>query len=71
MAEQLTPDEEFIIKTLKENDGKMNYKELQSLAEDKFEGLRLILKKMKEKAIVDYDGVLPGYASDILLSKKE
>ena len=66
MAE-LNSDEKFIIEKLKENGGKLNYKELQNLCQDKFEGVRLILKKLKEKTIVDYEGMIPGFSAEIEL----
>ena len=67
---ELSIEEEFIIKKLEENDGKLNYKELQTLCQEEFEGVRLILKKMKEKMIVEYEGIIPGYSAEIeLLSK--
>ncbi len=69
MAE-LTVEEKFIIQKLKENDGKLNYKELQTLCQEEFEGVRLILKKLKEKAIVDYEGVIPGFSAEIQLLKE-
>ena len=67
---ELSIEEEFIIKKLEENGGKLNYKELQTLYQEEFEGVRLILKKMKEKMIVEYEGIIPGYSAEIeLLSK--
>ena len=65
----LSIEEEFIIQKLEENGGKLNYKELQTLCQEEFEGVRLILKKLKEKMIVNYDGVIPGYSADILLQR--
>ncbi|MFX1419225.1 MAG: hypothetical protein ACFE9N_09930 [Promethearchaeota archaeon] len=67
---ELTEDEQFIIEKLKEKEGKMNYKELQVLCEDKFEGVRLILKKLKEKGFVDYEGMIPGFSAEIVLNKE-
>ncbi|MHA2392221.1 MAG: hypothetical protein ACXAEX_09620 [Promethearchaeota archaeon] len=66
----LSNEENFIIKKLKENDGKINYKELQILCQDEFEGVRLILKKLKEKGIVDYEGMIPGFSAEIELVKE-
>lgn len=60
---ELTEEENFIITKLKENDGKLNYKELQTLCQDEFEGVRLILKKLKEKGIVEYEGMIPGFSA--------
>jgi hypothetical protein len=65
----LTEEEKFIVEKLKEKEGKLNYKELQILCEDQFEGVRLILKKLKEKGIVDYEGMIPGFSAEIVLTK--
>ncbi len=69
------PPEEEKIKTvidmIKEHgeDGKsIGYKELQNLCAEKFEGLRLLLKKMKSKDIVDYEGMIPGFSAVITLT---
>ena len=67
---ELSIEEEFIIKKLEENDGKLNYKELQTLCQEEFEGVRLILKKMKEKMIVGYEGIIPDYSAEIKLISK-
>ena len=64
---ELTQEEKFVIEKLKENEGKLNYKELQTFCQDEFEGLRLILKKLKEKTIVDYEGMIPGFSAEIEL----
>lgn len=64
---ELTDEEKFIIEKLKENDGKLNYKELQTHCQEKFEGVRLILKKLKEKTIVEYEGMIPGFQAEIIL----
>ena len=66
---ELTDEEKFIIEKLKEKGGTLNYKELQILCEDQFEGVRLILKKLKEKEIVDYEGMIPGFSAEIKLIK--
>ena len=63
----LTPEEQFIVERLKEKGGKLNYKELQILCEDEFEGVRLVLKKLKEKGIVEYEGMIPGFSAEIEL----
>ena len=67
---KLSIEEEFIIKKLEENGGRLNYKELQTLCQEEFEGVRLILKKMKEKGIVEYEGVIPDYSAEIELMSK-
>ena len=66
---ELSIEEEFIIKKLEKNGGKLNYKELQTLCQEEFEGVRLILKKLKEKQIVSYEGVIPRYSAEIKLTK--
>ncbi len=66
---ELTYEEKFIIEKLKENESKLNYKELQILCQDEFEGVRLILKKLKEKGIVEYQGMIPGFSAEIELVK--
>jgi len=67
---ELTEEENFIITKLKENDGKLNYKELQTLCQDEFEGVRLILKKLKEKGFVEYEGMIPGFSAEIELIRE-
>ena len=64
---ELSKEENYIIKKLKENGGILNYKNLQTLCQEEFEGVRLILKKLKEKNIVDYEGIIPGYSAEIEL----
>lgn len=63
-------EEDFIIKRLKENNNKMGYRALQSISEEQFEGLRLILKKLKEKGVIDYEGNIPGFSADITLLRE-
>ena len=48
-------------------DKTLGYKELQSLCEEKFGGVRLILKKLKEKGVVAYEGEIPNFNSIIRL----
>ena len=67
--EQLSDEEQFIIEKLKENDGNLNYRKLQDLCAEEFEGVRLILKKLKEKGFVDYEGIIPGFSAEIVLTK--
>lgn len=66
---ELSKEEEFIITKLKENSGRLNYKVLQTLCQEEFEGVRLILKKLKEKKIVNYEGIIPGYSAEIELMR--
>ena len=65
--EQLSKGEQFIINKLQENNGNLNYRNLQDLCAEEFEGVRLILKKLKEKGLVDYEGIIPGFSAQILL----
>jgi len=67
---EITVEEKFIVEKLKEKGGRLNYKKLQILCEDEFEGVRLILKKLKEKGIVDYEGMIPGFSAEIMLLKE-
>jgi len=67
---ELSIEEKFIIKKLEENGRRLNYKELQTLCQEEFEGVRLILKKLKEKQIVSYEGVIPDYSAEIELMSK-
>ena len=67
---ELTEEENFIFEKLKENGGRLPYKELQILCEDQFEGVRLILKKLKEKGFVDYEGMIPGFSAEIELIRE-
>ena len=67
---ELNENEIFLVKTLQDNGGKMNYKELNQICGEKFEGVRLVLKKLKENGIVEYDGVIPMFDSSIELIKK-
>ena len=67
---ELTEEENFIIEKLKEKGGRLHYKELQILCEDLIEGVRLILKKLKEKGFVDYEGMIPGFSAEIELIRE-
>jgi hypothetical protein len=62
-------EEEFILKAIKEQgeNGKIAYKKLQNICANEFEGVRLILKKLKEKGKVDFDGNVPSFGSEITL----
>ena len=61
-------DQEFFVKSLlKKQGGIMSYKMLNEHFSEKYEGLRLILKKMKEISLVDFDGVMPSPSSQIKL----
>jgi len=69
MMTELTEDEKFLLNTLKENGGKMGYKELNNICSEKFEGVRLILKKLKGVGYVNYNGVMPMFDSIIELTE--
>ena len=64
---ELTHEENFIIEKLREKGGKLNYKDLQTLCQDEFEGVRLILKKLKEKGFVEFEGIIPDFSAEIEL----
>ena len=68
--ENLSTEEKFILKAIKEsgeNGKSISYKNLQDICADEFEGVRLILKKLKGKNLVDFDGMIPGFSSVIIL----
>lgn len=56
-----------IIEVLKEHGGKIEYRNLNEILADQFEGIRLRLKTMKEKGLVDFEGVVPAFNSTIKL----
>jgi hypothetical protein len=58
-----------IVNVLKEHGGELDYKTLNEILADKFEGVRLRLKTMKEKGIVDFEGIVPSFNSKIQLTK--
>ena len=66
---ELSHEEKFIIKKLQEHGGKLNYKDLQTLCQDEFEGVRLILKKLKENGLVSFEGMIPSFSAKIELVK--
>ncbi len=49
----------------------MGFKELNEKCADKFEGCRIILKKLKEQGLVSFDGVVPAFGGKIKLVKEE
>ncbi|MHA2244313.1 MAG: hypothetical protein ACXADY_05050 [Candidatus Hodarchaeales archaeon] len=57
-----------ILEVLKMNGGEMEYKALNEALADRFEGIRLRLKTMKEKGLVNFDGVVPSFSSKITLN---
>jgi hypothetical protein len=66
---QLTNDEKFLLQVLKDHGNQMGYKELNEICSEKFEGVRLILKKLKNLGIIDYEGSIPMFNSVIKLYK--
>jgi len=67
---ELNENEEFLLKILNDNQGKMSYKELNKICAEKFEGVRLVLKKLKDTGYVYYEGIIPGFDSIIETLKK-
>jgi hypothetical protein len=67
----LTEHEHFILALLKSNDNKMNYRQIQMACENEFEGVRLVLKNLKEKGFVSFEGSIPGFSSDIELIRED
>ena len=68
---ELSSDEKFLLETLKKNGNTMGYKELNNICSEKFEGVRLILKKLKGLGYVNYSGVMPMFDSVIELVKPD
>jgi repressor of nif and glnA expression len=62
-------EQKEIMDVLKENGGEMDYKALNEVLADRFEGIRLRLKTMKEKGLVSFEGVVPSFNSKISLIK--
>jgi hypothetical protein len=58
-----------IMNVLKEHGGELDYKTLNEILADKFEGVRLRLKTMKEKGLVEFEGVVPSFSSKIQLTQ--
>ena len=67
--EPIDAEEEYaeIISVITEHGGTIDYKTLNESLGDKFEGVRLRLKTMKEKGLVNFDGVVPSFNSTISL----
>ena len=68
---ELTDDEKFLLNTIKKNGNKMGYKELNEICGERFEGVRLILKKLKEAGYVNFDGMIPSFSSTIELNRAD
>ena len=69
LLQEITKEERMVALYLSENNKTLEYRKLLELCEDKLDGLRLILKKMKEKGIIEYDGMMPGHTSEIKLTR--
>ena len=74
MDEHIPPiktEEEYkeIMSVIREHGGEIDYKTLNSIVSEKFEGVRLRLKTMKDQKIVDFDGVVPGFSAIIKLGE--
>ena len=69
--EQIDHEAEYeeILAVLRNNGGEMDYKTLNETLANKFEGIRLRLKTMKEKGLVNFEGVVPSFNSIISLEK--
>ena len=66
----LSVEERFILETIKnhgENGTSISYKALQEVCADEFEGVRLILKKLKGKGLVTFEGMIPGFSAVVTL----
>ena len=62
---------EEILRVIREHGGEMDYKALNEIVGEKYEGVRLRLKTMKSKGLVNFDGVVPGFSAIISLADKE
>ncbi len=70
MTTELSEEERFILEAIKQhgdNGNSIGYKALQEVCADEFEGVRLILKKLKDKGLVQFDGMIPGFSAIISL----
>ncbi|MFX0064299.1 MAG: hypothetical protein ACFFC7_19170 [Candidatus Hermodarchaeota archaeon] len=63
----LSSEEDQVIKTLQEHRGVMSYKKLNDILSEKFEGVRLILKRLKTEGLIDFEGTMPSFDSVIRL----
>ena len=59
---------EEIKRVLKKHGGELDYRTLNEILADKFEGIRLRLKTMKEKGFVEFEGIVPSFDSKIRLT---
>ncbi|MFQ5977601.1 MAG: hypothetical protein ACE5OZ_05685 [Candidatus Heimdallarchaeota archaeon] len=56
-----------IIQALKDHGGELDYKTLNEILADRFEGVRLRLKTMKDKGLVEFEGAVPSFGAKIRL----
>ncbi len=54
-------------RVLTEHGGELDYRTLNEILADKFEGIQLRLKTMKEKGFLEFEGVVPSFDSKIRL----
>jgi len=57
-----------VLQLLKDNGGNMLYKDINDQLSERFPGLRLTLKKMKQQERIDFDGDLPTNPTEIRLT---
>ena len=57
-----------ILNLLKESGGSILYKDMNDTLSERFPGLRLTLKKMKQQGRVDFDGDVPTNPTEIRLT---
>jgi len=54
---ELSEDEKFLLNVIRDNGNKISYKELNNICSEKFEGVRLVLKKLKSSGFVNFEGI--------------
>ena len=64
-------DEKFILELLTNKEGGiLTYHEIQDACEEQIGAIRIVLKNLKQKGWVTFDGMMPGHKSNIELIKK-
>lgn len=58
-----------ILGVIREHGGEIEYKVLNDILSERFEGVRLRLKTMKDKKLVDFEGMVPGFSALITLGE--
>ena len=58
-----------ILGVIREHGGEIEYKALNDILSERFEGVRLRLKTMKGKKLVDFDGMVLGFSAVITLGE--